>query len=184
MSGNVTSRPFELGTGRRVIEYTGKRLSIEQGSILDQTQDRYLVRLNRRWLLDGSVDGSGAGQGSRLVLTAGSGGHFMGTGQINGITVRFMVDTGASLVVLDPAQADKIGINYRNRPRVAVRTANGTALAYNVRLDSVRVGDVEVYNVAANVVPDGTPFVLLGNSFLEHFRMKQENDRLVLEKRY
>jgi len=50
----------DIPSGQRVIEYTGKRLSIEQGSILDPTQDRYLVRLNRRWLLDGSVGGSGA----------------------------------------------------------------------------------------------------------------------------
>ena len=65
-----------------------------------------------------------------------------------------------------------------------VVTANGYVTSYRVPLNSVRIGDVEVFNVDATVVQAGLPAVLLGNSFLARFQMKQENDQLVLEKRY
>ncbi len=126
----------------------------------------------------------GAGGGSRIVLTAGSGGHFSTQGSINGRAVYFMVDTGATSVSMTSAQADAIGLKYRDAPRVNLHTANGTIVAHAVTLDSVRVGDVEVYNVQGIVAPRDMPFVLLGNSFLSRFQMKRENDQLTLEKRF
>lgn len=132
-----------------------------------------------------SVGGRGnGGTGTRVTLHAGSGGHFMGTARFNGVTLAFVVDTGASNVVMSVGQAEQIGINYRAGQRGAVSTANGTTLAWQVKLDSIQLGDVEIYNVAATVVPAGAPVVLLGNSFLGRFQMRQENDVLVLEKRY
>jgi aspartyl protease family protein len=132
-----------------------------------------------------SVGGRGSGgAGTRVILHAGSGGHFLGTAQFNGVTLPFVIDTGASNVVMSISHAERIGINYRAGTRSAVTTANGNTLAWQVQLNSVRIGDVEIYNVAATVVPAGAPVVLLGNSFLGRFQMKQENDLLVLEKRY
>ncbi len=55
---------------------------------------------------------------------------------------------------------------------------------YLVKLASVRIGDVEVYDVDGTVVPAGMPFILLGNSFLTRFQMTRHNDQLVLERRY
>ena len=55
--------------------------------------------------------------------------------------------------------------------------------AYKASLDVVRIGDVQVYNVDAVVLPQQMPFILLGNSFLTRFQMKRENDRLTLDKR-
>jgi len=127
---------------------------------------------------------NGSGGGRRVVLHAGSGGHFYGTAMLNGMTVPFMVDTGASDVVLGAAQAEQIGLSFRSGQRQMVVTANGLVPAYRVPLDSVRVGEVEIFNVEASVVPAGMPAVLLGNSFLSRFQMKQENDQLLLEKRY
>lgn len=131
-----------------------------------------------------SVAGRTSGSAPRVSLHAGSGGHFMGTGQFNGVTLPFVVDTGASNVVMSTAQADSIGLNYRAGQRGAVTTANGTVAAWQVSLNSVRLGEVEIFNVAVTVVPAGAPVVLLGNSFLGRFQMRQENDVLVLEKRY
>jgi aspartyl protease family protein len=131
-----------------------------------------------------SVGSHAAGSGARVTLHAGTGGHFMGTGQFNGVTLPFVVDTGASNVVMSTAQAEQIGLDYRNGQRGAVTTANGTVPAWLVHLDSVRLGAVEIYNVAVTVVPAGAPVVLLGNSFLGRFQMRQENDELVLEKRF
>lgn len=131
-----------------------------------------------------SVGSQAAGSGARITLHAGTGGHFLGTAQFNGVTLPFMVDTGASTVVMSTGQADQIGLQYRGGQRGAVTTANGTVPAWMVHLNSVRLNDVEIYNVAVTVVPAGAPIVLLGNSFLGRFQMRQVNDELVLEKRF
>ena len=120
---------------------------------------------------------------ARLVLTADSQGHFMPAGQINGRAVQFMVDTGASQVVMSESDARRINLRYEQGQPVRVSTANGTATGYRVMLSSVRVGDALVYEVAAIVLPQAMPFVLLGNSFLTRFQMQRNNDQLTLEKR-
>ena len=122
------------------------------------------------------------GSGSQIVLTAGTGGHFITRGSINGKTVRFLVDTGATNIALSQAEADRIGLNYRNGERGISNTANGQVIVYRTLLDVVRVGDVQVYNVAATVLPAQMEAVLLGNSFLTRFQMKRENDVMTLVK--
>ena len=123
------------------------------------------------------------GSGSQIVLTAGSGGHFFTRGSINGKTVQFVVDTGATNISLSQSEADRIGLNYRNGERGVSNTANGQVMVYRTMLDVVRVGDVLVYNVAATVLPAQMESVLLGNSFLTRFQMKRENDVMMLVKR-
>jgi aspartyl protease family protein len=127
--------------------------------------------------------GAGGGGGRSIVLPMSQGGHFIGSGAINGRVVRFMVDTGATVVALSAADAQRIGLDYLKGPRGHVTTANGIATAYRVNLNSVRVGDVEVYNVDAVVLPAPMEFVLLGNSFLQRFSLQRDNDTLRLEKR-
>ena len=127
---------------------------------------------------------AGGGGGSQIVLTAGSGGHFMTAGGINGKAVRFMVDTGATSVAMSIAEAEHIGLDYRNGQRGYVSTANGNVPAYKVRLAEVRVGDVVVYDIEATVVPAQMEFILLGNSFLTRFQMKRENETMTLSKRF
>ena len=149
-----------------VVEVEGRRLSLALGA--------------------SPVDLSGtpsAGGGTRVVLSAGSGGHFTSAGSINGRPVLFMVDTGATVVALSQSEADRIGLDYRKSPRGLVQTANGTVPVHSVRLANLRLGDVQVYDVAAVVMPAQMPTVLLGNSFLNRFQMKRENDTMTLEKR-
>jgi aspartyl protease family protein len=132
-----------------------------------------------------SVGGGGGGaRGSRIVLPVGSGGHFHAQGAINGRAVNFMVDTGATAVSLSAQDAQRVGLNYRNGRMVQMSTANGYTAAWLVKLASVRVGDVEVYDVDAVVSQQPMPFVLLGNSFLNRFQMKRDNDQMILERRY
>ena len=120
---------------------------------------------------------------SEIVLTAGGGGHFTTDGQINGKAVSFLVDTGATTIALGQADADRLGINYKNAPRGFDGTANGRIPVSAVTLSSVRVGGVEIANVEAVVMPLTMDHVLLGNSFLTRFQMKRDNDTLRLTKR-
>ena len=123
------------------------------------------------------------GAGSSIVLPMGSGGHFSTAGSINGKQVNFLVDTGATSVALSQSEANRIGLDWkRGRPGLS-QTANGTVPVYAVNLTSVRVGDVEIANVAAVVLPSDMPMVLLGNSFLSRFNMRRDNDVMRLEKK-
>jgi aspartyl protease family protein len=125
-----------------------------------------------------------ASRGSKIVLTAGTGGHFVTPGAINGRPTQFMVDTGATSVSMSVQEAEKLGIDYKKGLLGRSSTANGTVTTYMVKLASVRIGDVEIYDVDGNVVPAGMPYILLGNSFLTRFQMTRQNDQLVLERRY
>jgi len=142
-------------------------------------------RLNLRMDTPVSIGGGGGtGGGSRIVLPADSRGHFMTQGAINGRPVTFMLDTGATSIALSAADAQRIGLDYSKGQRVQMNTANGVSSGYKLRLQSVRVGDVEVYDIDAIVSPQPMPFVLLGNSFINRFSMRRDADQMVLEKRY
>ena len=125
-----------------------------------------------------------AGSGSQIVLTADGNGHFYSAGAINGKSVRFVVDTGATLIAMGQAEAERLGIDYRAGRRLTSNTANGQVAAYGVSLGSVRVGDVQLHDIDAIVLPAPMSHILLGNSFLTRFQMKRENDRMTLDRRF
>ena len=95
-----------------------------------------------------------------------------------------MVDTGATGVAMSAADAERAGINYKGGQPVQMSTANGVTQGFRVKLGSVRVGDVEVYDIDAVVSPQPMPYMLLGNSFLTRFQMIRENDQMTLVKRF
>jgi aspartyl protease family protein len=97
--------------------------------------------------------------------------------------VNFMVDTGATLVAIGRAEADRLGIDLRQAERGTSQTANGAVAVLLVTLSAVRVGEVELRNIAAVVVPAAMPHVLLGNSFLSRLQMRREYDVMRLELR-
>jgi aspartyl protease family protein len=130
-----------------------------------------------------SQGGGGASGGNKIVLPVGSGGHFMANGQINGGAIQFMVDTGATSVAIGIGDAQRLGIDYLKGQPIRMGTANGVAQGWRVRFNSVRVGDVEIFDVEGVVGPN-MPFALLGNSFLSRFSMNRTNDTMVLERRF
>jgi len=124
-----------------------------------------------------------ASSGREIVIASGPGGHFITGGSINGRSVRFMVDTGATLLALGREEAQRLGLDLSTARPALSETANGTVQVQMINLTRVRVGDIEVANVAAMVVPAAMPYVLLGNSFLTRFQMRRENDVMRLEQR-
>lgn len=119
-----------------------------------------------------------------VTLHADTRGHYVAQGQINGGSVRMLVDTGATLIALPATEARRLGIDYKNGRIGYVNTANGTVPAYMVRLDRVKVGDIEIHGVDAVVQEQGLPIILLGMSFLNRTEMRREGERMVLTKRF
>jgi len=99
-------------------------------------------------------------------------GHFTANVKVNGKTVSMIVDTGASTIVLRPADARRAGIDPRTlNYRVPVLTANGRTMAARVRLNSVAIGPLDRQNVDALVAqPGALSQSLLGMSFLSRLR--------------
>ena len=126
----------------------------------------------------------GQGTGTRIVLTSDSQGHFYTQGSINGHVMQFLVDTGATVVAISQAEADRMRLNYKAGQQVRMATAGGMSTGWRVRLNTLRLGDIDVYDVDTVVMPTPMPFGLLGNSVLTRFQMTRHNDQLVLEKRY
>ena len=118
-----------------------------------------------------------------IVMTASSGGHFTPAGAINGQAVRFVVDTGATLVSMGKDEALRLNLDLSGARNGVSQTANGPVAVQIVVLDRVRVGEVEINNVGAVVLPQPLPFILLGNSFLSRFQMRRDNDVMRLELR-
>jgi aspartyl protease family protein len=140
----------------------------------------------RRVLALGQYQGQGGSAGGRqsITLAADARGHFLSDGTINGGSVRFMVDTGATVISIPASDASRLGLDYRKGRRVQVQTANGVAPAWLVQLDAVRVGGVELNGVQGVVVESGMEFVLLGMSFLNRFDMRRDGDTMTLTKRF
>ncbi|MBT2969476.1 MAG: aspartyl protease [gamma proteobacterium symbiont of Ctena orbiculata] len=113
-------------------------------------------------------------------------GAYTTVGTINGRTVNFLVDTGATAVAMHANQAKRLGISYRLEGNpIYVNTASGTAAAYDVVLDRVQVGDITLTNVRGFVIDNNGPGrVLLGMSFLNRVKMEDQGSVLILEKKF
>lgn len=166
--------PGETLNGVTLLATQGDQAVVRAGG------QRLTLRVGEAPLRVGSATPEG---GDRVALSADARGHFFAQGSINNRPVRFMVDTGASVVALSQAEAERLRLDYQASPRVVMNTANGTSRGWRLKLDSVRVGDVLVYNVDAVVVPAEMPAVLLGNSFLNRFSMRREASQMMLIRR-
>ena len=152
---------------RAVLEIDGKRETLEMG------QDFYGAARQ-------------TSERPSVTLPADSRGQFYADGQVNGAHVRFVVDTGATTVLIPGPDADRLGLDYRNKGQMGhISTANGTATAYRVVLDSVTIGGITAYNVEAVVAEgSGLDVALLGMSFLNRTEMRRDGAYMTLTKRY
>jgi len=119
-----------------------------------------------------------------VVLSDNRGGHFQVEARINGRTLGFLIDTGASLVVLRESAATTIQIFPKPSDYTArISTANGVTKAAPMTLDRVEIGDITVFDVRALVLPDeALAQNLLGVSFLSRLKRYEFADgHMVLE---
>ncbi len=115
---------------------------------------------------DEAGDDDGASDGE-YEIAQGPNGHFKLEAEVNGESIQFMVDTGATVVALGPETAERLGFDLDELDfSRSVRTANGTAPVARVILDEIVVGDLTVNNVEAVVLSKPMGISLLGMSFL------------------
>lgn len=159
-------RLISAGSTGAVIEFGGKRQTLAPG---------HGTRVGPAATSSGPA---------RITLIADTRGHFTANGTINGMAVRFLVDTGATSIAMSATEAKRLGINYLAGTRTTSQTAAGVVPVYLVRLDSVRVGDITANDVEAVVIENNTMTVaLLGMSFLNRVEMRREGVTMTLMQR-
>lgn len=180
VSAEVTisgSSPITIGIGE----------TIEGVTVLSADRRGAVVRVNgvkRTLPLVAQRGSTGGGGGDSVTLRADAAGHFMTSGAVNGSSLRFVVDTGATYTAIDRANAERIGIDYERGTPVQTMTVNGAVRGWRVTLDSVEIGGSTERDVDAVVVDnDYLPFGLLGMSYLNRFDMQRNGSTLVLRRR-
>ena len=128
---------------------------------------------------------SGPANNSPVSLYADQAGHFFGNLSINGASLKYVVDTGATTVALNSGDAKFAKIDYEKGERIIMSTANGEVSAYLVKLNMLKIGTIILNNVEATVNEGGSPsVVLLGMTALNHLDMKRDNSIMTLSKKY
>jgi aspartyl protease family protein len=173
--------PRSLSAGQTVDGV--KLISADSGSAT------FLVEGKRQTLKMGqaaSVAGGGGPQNNDPVsLYADSRGHFYGNLSINGASLKYVVDTGATSVAMNSGDAKFAKIDYEKGEKGMSSTANGVVPVYLVRLNTLKIGTITLNNVEAAVLEGGSPeIVLLGMSALNRLDMKRDNSIMTLTKKY
>ncbi len=159
--------------GVKVISVQGDQAVVEIGG------RKRPLRVGQHAIGAAPADGSGT-----IVMTADNQGHFYATGSVNGAAVRFLVDTGATMVSLGASDARRIGLDFDRGQKGMTQTANGQTMVSKVKLDTVRIGDVTLHNVDALIHQTEMPMALLGMSFLNRMEMQRDGSTMTLRKRF
>ncbi|MGV8933086.1 MAG: TIGR02281 family clan AA aspartic protease [Gallionellaceae bacterium] len=130
---------------------------------------------------DAIVDENGASVAGPLVLSQGRNGHYFVDGAINDQFLNFVVDTGASSVVVPQSIAFNSGLHCITQ--VSMQTGNGTSNACTTVIQKLRFGNFTLTNVEAIIAPNLSQ-PLLGMNVLKRFRVEQDNGQLRLSKKY
>ncbi len=159
--------------GVRVVSVQGDQVVIEIGG------KKRPLRVGQHAIGAAAADGSG-----KITMTADNQGHFYTTGTINGVSVRFLVDTGATMISLGATDARRVGLDFNRGQKGMTQTANGQVVVSKIQLDTVRIGDVTLHNVDALVHQTEMPMALLGMSFLNRMEMQRDGRTMTLKKRF
>ena len=159
--------------GVKLLSVQGDQVIIEVGG------KKRPLRVGQHAIGISNGDGSG-----KIIMTADGQGHFYATGTINGTSVRFMVDTGATMISLGATDAKRIGLDFNRGQKVLSQTANGQTVVSKLQLDTVRLGDITLHGVDAVIHQNEMPIALLGMSFLNRMEMQRDGSTMTLKKRF
>ena len=174
-------KPRTLKAGEMTPEKVRLISATSESAIFEIAGKRQTLVMGQSISLGGSSPGA-----QRATIVGDITGHFFATAAVNGVSIRFLIDTGATLVTISSADARRAGVNYLRGERVVMQTASGVVPGYRVKLDTVHLGDIVLNNVDGVVVEGSMPgdTGLLGMSFLNRTEMKRESDTMTLTRRY
>jgi aspartyl protease family protein len=116
--------------------------------------------------------------GNELALSESADGHFYVMGEANGTRIRFLIDTGASDIVLSPSDAARLGIDVTALDfSRAYQTANGLGQGASYRLDNLAIGPIALMDVPVSINRSEMSSSLLGMSFLKQMASFEIRDR-------
>ena len=176
---NGTS-PRTIGVGQKQPEQVTLISTASSSAVFDIEGKRHTLELGEHF----AAPSGGPGANTTLTLSADTVGQFWTVGQINGKSIRFLIDTGATSIALPASAARNMGIDYTKGQRGFASTAGGVVPAYRVSLDAVTVGEITLYRVEASIFEGGLDVALLGMSFLNRLEMKRDGAQMVLTKRF
>ena len=126
-----------------------------------------------RELQSSSIDGI-----AEVILQRNSQGHYLLNARVNGTTISFLVDTGASQLVFTESQAKKAGL-VAGRP-YSVSTANGNIRVFSTEVSHLQMADIELHQIPAAINPHMQGYALLGMSALVNLEWSQRGDQLII----
>ena len=171
--------PRTLSAGQKTAEGVTLLSVASDGATFEIDGQRRLLRIGQPFRSSGR-----SADADTIALSPDTRGSYVTVGAINGKSVRFVVDTGATTIALGSALASQLGIPYRQGRPVTVSTANGNVGAFVIVLDSVRVGGITLDKVEAAVSDgmNGWDGVLLGMSFIGRLAMQRDGQILRLSR--
>lgn len=158
-----------------------KLISIEQQQVILEFEGQQI----KQGLSQHISSSFQAAEVAEVRIPRGMNGHYFVTGYTAGRAIDFIVDTGASAVVINLNQAKALGINYRNGAPIKVNTASGISNARDTMLTKLTIGNITLHNIRCIVNISAYPTTaLLGNSFLSKVQMSEEDGVLLLRKKF
>jgi aspartyl protease family protein len=182
-----------MGNKAMLIINGGQPEAVRVGETLDGVKvvsiqgDQVIVEIGgrKRPLRIGQQASGAAADGSgKIVLAADGNGHFYTNGTINGASIRFIVDTGATMIFLGAGDARRLGLDFNGGERGFSQTANGQVQVSRVKLNTVSIGNITLHQVDAAISEKDMPFALLGMSFLKRMEIQQDGATMTLRQRY
>jgi aspartyl protease family protein len=168
-----------LTVGQQVGEVKLLAVSSEQATVMIGTRQRQLL-LGQGYIASSKAESDSAGS---LTLSPDAQGHYYADIAVRGISQRGIIDTGASFLSLPRHLAIAMGVDYKSGEESRTQTANGTIKSWQVNIAQVRIGSLLLNNVQASVRDQDNGPLLIGNSVLNRFQMKREQELLILQKK-
>lgn len=184
-----------LFADKAMLEIDGKQRMLSKGQVspegvklLEASSSRALVEVDGKQLSlspQARISANFAPpQAREYRIIKDSSGHFRSSGQINGQSINFLVDTGATSISLSEAQAQKLGLSYKSAKTGQVQTAAGVVKGYAITLSEVSLGGLSLRNVPATVIEGNAGSeALLGMSFLKNLEIHQESNLMLLKQK-
>lgn len=168
-----------LAVGQQYGEVKLLGVNSEQATIQIGGQQRQLM-LGQGYIASTKADTDTAGS---LTLSPDSQGHYYADIAARGISQRGMIDTGASFLSMPRNLAGNMGVDYQHGQESRTQTANGIIRSWQINIPQIRIGSLLLYNVAASIRDQDNGPLLIGNSVLNRFQIKREQDLMILQKK-